>query len=313
MITLYHFDLPQSLQDLGGWANPLSASWFEDYANVVFKRYADKVKYWITVNQPNSICIEGYGDSIMAPAIRSQGVGDYLSVNWIDPLTIKSEADKKAAETARAFTYPPIIITEHGWSTAPGLEDAERAEAIRSYLAALLLAMEDGSDVKGYTAWSLMDNVEWTAGTSERFGLYQVDFSDENRTRTARLSALVYKRYPPIIITEHGWSTAPGLEDAERAEAIRSYLAALLLAMEDGSDVKGYTAWSLMDNVEWTAGTSERFGLYQVDFSDENRTRTARLSALVYKRVIETRVVDEEWSPNDLNIRITSKRPAKTE
>ena len=60
MITLYHFDLPQNFQDLGGWKNPLSVGWFLKYAKVVFERYAHKVPYWITINQPNSICAEGF-------------------------------------------------------------------------------------------------------------------------------------------------------------------------------------------------------------------------------------------------------------
>lgn len=51
MVTLYHFDLPQYLQDLGGWLNPLSHQWFEDYSAEVFKRFAHKVPFWITINQ----------------------------------------------------------------------------------------------------------------------------------------------------------------------------------------------------------------------------------------------------------------------
>lgn len=88
---------------------------------------------------------------------------------------------------------------------------------------------------------------------------------------------------------------------------MRAYLGALLLAMEDGTQVKGYTVWSLMDNVEWTAGTSERFGLYEVNFESETKERTARLSALVYKHIIESRTVEDGWSTNNLKIEITKK------
>lgn len=77
MITLYHFDLPQNLQDLGGWVNPLSIDWFVDYARVVFNKYAHKVPYWITINQPNAICVFGYGDTILAPGINAKGVSEY--------------------------------------------------------------------------------------------------------------------------------------------------------------------------------------------------------------------------------------------
>ena len=80
MVTLYHFDLPQQLQDLGGWTNPLSITWFEDYASLVFSRYADKVKFWITINQPNTICIEGYGSEYMAPGLNLKDGGVYECV-----------------------------------------------------------------------------------------------------------------------------------------------------------------------------------------------------------------------------------------
>lgn len=63
------------------------------------------------------------------------------------------------------YDYPPVFITEHGWSTKKVLKDSSRVKNMREYFHALLLAIEDGTDVKGYTAWSLMDNIEWTAGT----------------------------------------------------------------------------------------------------------------------------------------------------
>ncbi|XP_013165273.1 PREDICTED: myrosinase 1-like, partial [Papilio xuthus] len=134
MITLYHYDLPQKLQDLGGWVNPLSIDWFEDYARVVFNKYAHKVPYWITINQPNAICIYGYGDTMLAPGINIKGVTEYqcaknillahakvfrlyerefkkkykgsvgisMSINWADPLNNKTE-NVEAVEKYREF------------------------------------------------------------------------------------------------------------------------------------------------------------------------------------------------------------------
>lgn len=63
------------------------------------------------------------------------------------------------------YDYPQMFVTEHGWSTRPGLKDDTRVENLRLYLKAILFAIEDGTDLKGYTTWSLMDNVEWVAGT----------------------------------------------------------------------------------------------------------------------------------------------------
>ncbi|XP_063833911.1 myrosinase 1-like [Ostrinia nubilalis] len=77
VVTLYHFDLPQKFQDLGGWANPLVANWFAAYARVAFSLYADRVKTWITVNEPIAVCDSSY-NGYMAPDIKDEDVGMYL-------------------------------------------------------------------------------------------------------------------------------------------------------------------------------------------------------------------------------------------
>ncbi|XP_008544589.1 myrosinase 1-like [Microplitis demolitor] len=76
-VTIYHWDLPQKLQDLGGWTNPLIIDWFVDYAQVLFTAFGDRVKYWITINEPSVMCYFGYNGDF-APGINQSGVGDYL-------------------------------------------------------------------------------------------------------------------------------------------------------------------------------------------------------------------------------------------
>ncbi|XP_077295467.1 myrosinase 1-like [Arctopsyche grandis] len=78
LVTLYHWDLPQTLQDLGGWTNPLIVKYFEDYARVVFENYGDQVKNWITINEIPQICVDGYAKGINAPQVSANGIGDYL-------------------------------------------------------------------------------------------------------------------------------------------------------------------------------------------------------------------------------------------
>ncbi|XP_075986830.1 myrosinase 1-like [Anticarsia gemmatalis] len=366
MVTLYHFDLPQYLQDLGGWTNPLSSQWFEDYARVVFDRYADKVKLWITVNQPNTICIDGYGSNAMAPGLNLKSkeayecvknvllghakayrlyekvykkkhdgnVGISLALNWFDPFdnsTINAEAVERAREFEIGMYMRPIFSKTGDFPTLVKTTVAKKSQE-QGFTTSKLptLTPEEITLIKGsadflgmnhYTTFLVKASNKQHMTPSYAADLH-ADYSQGAQWKPAKSPWLksapygLYKvciylnkeyDYPTMIITEHGWSTAAGLGDQSRADNIRQYLSALLLAMEDGTEMRGYTAWSLMDNIEWTAGTSERFGLYQVDFDSPTKERTARLSALVYKNIIETREVDPQWEPSSLNIKITSK------
>jgi beta-glucosidase/6-phospho-beta-glucosidase/beta-galactosidase len=76
MVTIYHWDLPQYIQDLGGFTNPMFVEYFKVYADTLFEHFGDRVKTWITFNEPSVYCGEGYGYTTKAPGIRSPGVGD---------------------------------------------------------------------------------------------------------------------------------------------------------------------------------------------------------------------------------------------
>jgi beta-glucosidase/6-phospho-beta-glucosidase/beta-galactosidase len=101
-------------------------------------------------------------------------------------------------------------------------------------------------------------------------------------------------RNPDIIITESGYADGSEVfEDDGRINYYRVYLNATLQAiLEDGVNVKGYMAWSLMDNYEWIFGYTLRFGLYHVNFTDPNRTRTPKKSVEYFKNVIKTRTIN---------------------
>ncbi|XP_038219580.1 cytosolic beta-glucosidase-like [Zerene cesonia] len=103
---------------------------------------------------------------------------------------------------------------------------------------------------------------------------------------------------PTIYITENGFATGMGLNDEGRVHYYREYLTGVLDAIDDGVNIKGYCAWSLMDNFEWDWGYSVRFGLYEIDQDDPEKTRKPRKSALVFKEIVGTRTIDLDYNPD---------------
>lgn len=81
MVTMYHFDLPSNLQTFGGWTNSIMVKYFKDYANLLYDRFGNRVKYWFTFNEPMEFCINGYGGDGHAPDIDQHGIGEYLCVH----------------------------------------------------------------------------------------------------------------------------------------------------------------------------------------------------------------------------------------
>ncbi|CAH2104423.1 unnamed protein product [Euphydryas editha] len=355
MVTLYHWDLPQKLQDLGGWTNSLIVDWFTDYSRVAFELFGDRVKYWFTINEPDSICDLGYGVAKLAPLSNYSGYSDYLcsknillahakvyhlyddeyrskqggtigiviSAPWQEP---ESEEHAEAAEEARQFKwgiYANPIFSKKG----------DFPEVIKQRVAVK-------SMIQGFPRSRLPEftskEVEFIKGTSDFFGLNhyssaliyrnesvygyynQPSLNDDTNVISYedsswegyyikiapwgfyKLLTKIREDYdnPPIFITENGYATLGGLEDHDRIKYFTQYLDAILDAIEEGSDIRVYTAWSLMDNFEWLYGYTLRFGLYEVDYESPERTRTPRKSAYFYKQIVRTHTLDHLYEPD---------------
>ncbi|XP_026725123.1 myrosinase 1-like [Trichoplusia ni] len=357
MITIYHWDLPQRLQELGGFMNPLIADWFEDYARIVFKTFGDRVKFFATFNEPSEIC-SGYGSLGKAPMLNETGFGDYLcarnlllahakayhlyndefrptqggvigfilAVSSTEPLT-DSEEDKFAVELYSQATwgiYTDPIYSKEGGFPKELVERVAAKSAAQGYSRsrlpdfseeekAFILGTSDFFGVNHYSG----SYVSQTLYTSQHaipsalddieMGTYAPDEWLQSASSWFQLMPnsvhiflkLINARYPGvrIYITENGWSSREGIVDEDRVNYYRSALEGVLDALDEGINVHGYLAWSLMDNFEWMAGYSERFGLYEVDFNDPNRTRTPRKSAFIYKNIMKTRMVDHDYEP----------------
>jgi len=346
MVTLYHWDLPQALQDKGGWENEELIADFTYYAKVCFERFGDRVKWWLTFNEPWVVSYLGYGIGIHAPGISVPGRAEYrathtiikshaeawhlyndeyrstqdglisitLDSDWKEPAT-ENEDDIKAAERAMQFKL--------GWFAHPIYVNGDYPEVMKEMVAEKSAAQNlTDSRLPEFSE----DDKERIVGTHDYFGLnhYTTQLitncpsdggpsydDDKEACESAdpdwptacsswlkvvpwgmrKLLNFVKENYgdPEIIITENGMSDcSPIIQDNDRIAFYRNYINEALKAYDlDNVDLIGYTAWSLMDNFEWTSGYDEKFGLHYVNFSDPERPRVPKASATEYATIIE--------------------------
>lgn len=356
MVTLYHWDLPQALQDIGGWPNERVADFFADYAEYAFEHFGDRVKTWITFNEPHATCVGGYGEGWMAPALSSARRADYmcthtllkaharayrlyqdrfkakqrgvvgisLNSNHFEPKDPKNPADVDAAETIYQFVLGwfahPIFGSEGDYpallkdrvaatSRAEGLKRSrlpsftdEEVRLIRgsadffglnSYTSRLATpfdstSLDDEGRSKDHMVSTHMDP-SWNKTSAPWFRVVPWGFR--------KLLLWVRDHYdnPPVYVTENGFADEGEVHDVGRVRYYQSYLSELLGAIhEDHCNIKGYVAWSLLDNFEWSAGYTQKFGLIKVDFDDPERPRTPKLSSRYWSLVTALRRLPTE-------------------
>ncbi|MDE2372094.1 MAG: beta-glucosidase [Burkholderiales bacterium] len=311
--TLYHWDLPQALQDRGGWENRATIEAFVDYAEAMARCLGDRVKHWITHNEPWCTAFLGHHEGIHAPGIRdyrralqvchhllvSHGaalpalrgwapdaqVGITLSLHPIEAAS-PSAADAAAVHRHdgtrnRWFLDPlygrgyPADIVERLGADAPVVlaGDFETIAAPTDFLGVNYYFPEVVADAPGAgpIATRVVDRpgVERTAFGWEIAPQGLVTLLD--RIRADWHPAAIY-------ITENGSTfddvVAPDgrVDDPKRLDYLARHLAAAREALAHGVPLKGYFAWSLLDNFEWAEGYVRRFGLIHVDYATQRRT-----------------------------------------
>ncbi|MBX6383136.1 MAG: beta-glucosidase [Microbispora sp.] len=301
--TLFHWDLPQALEDEGGWLSRDTSYRFADYAAVVAERLADRVRVWITLNEPFVHMVEGYGLGIHAPgrtlmfdalpvahhqllghglatrALRAAGAEQVLITNNCTPVRPASDSpeDLAAAETYdilhnRLFN-DPVLTGAYPDLTAFGVELPVRPgdlEVIAQPLDGLGINYYNPTRIGASGGDGLPFRFEEITGVpTTAFGWPVVP--DGLRELLDGLKARYGDALPPVYITENGCSYE-GLDDQERI----AYLDGHIRAMRQADvDLRGYFVWSLLDNFEWAEGYHQRFGLVHVDFDTLERTPKA--------------------------------------
>jgi len=319
-VTLYHWDLPQALEDAGGWPNRDTALRFADYVQLAVRQLGDRVTDWMLFNEPTAFVDLGYREGTHAPGRRglfdflrathvvnlAQGegfralkavrpkarVGSAFNMSACEPAT-DSEADRLAAERAHAITnvwfletalrgrYPEALtfLPETAMRIKAG--DMEKVRAPLDFIGINLyyrtIAAAPGTFERTTHTEDWIFPVKMLGGESGP----KTDFGWEVWPKALYdiLMRITHDyRRPVIEITESGCSYNDGpdargeIHDERRISYHRQYLTAVGRAIAEGADVRGYHAWSLLDNFEWAAGLSQRFGLSYVDFKTQNRT-----------------------------------------
>lgn len=323
-VTLYHWDLPQALDDLGGWVNRDSAEWFADYAHALFCALGAEVKFWATLNEPWVAAHEGYLLGTHAPghaslvetplvshnllrahalavqAFRADGRGQIGLVVNLEPKHAASESVLDRAAMLRAHAYMNRQYLDPLFHGAYPEEMGEIFGAAWPRFAEedlkLLREPFDFLGVNYYTRSVTRHDPRASPpyASRQRQGdaeYTQMDWEVFAHGLTDTL-LWVKRRYGgiPLYVTENGaaFDDPPPQEgcvaDPRRAAYLRSHIAAVREAMKQGADVRGYFAWSLFDNFEWSYGYSKTFGLVHVDRTTQQRT--PKDSARLYREVI---------------------------
>ncbi len=324
-VTLYHWDLPQYLEDQGGWLNRDVVTAFVYYASVVSDYFGDQVASYATLNEPWCSAMLGYLHGIHAPGFQNRrqalqvghhlllahgkampvlrqnapnaSHGIVLNLSPYDAGSDKQDdvlAAKLADEENNQWflqplleaKYPQVIIDKYP-ECMPKMRAGDM-EAITApldfiginYYTRQRIFCDESNDVFGYRS-EIPEDSEVTAMGWEVYpeGLFNL-ISELN------------ERYqlPPLLITENGMAADDEydevqINDSVRVSYLREHLYVVKRLIEKGIDLRGYFAWSLMDNFEWAEGFDKRFGLYYVDY--ETQERIPKLSAYFYKDYIE--------------------------
>lgn len=318
-LTLYHWDLPSALADTGGWANRDTALRFGDYARTVIDRLGDRVDAVATINEPWCVAWLSHFMGLQAPGLRDIRAASramhHINVAHAEGLAaIRASDTMAAAGIVLNFAFPnPASDSDADQAAATrfdgihnrwfiealtrGRYPADIADALAPHMPDgwqadmdSIAAPIDWLGINYYTRTTLRatDGV-WPAFEDVPGPLPKTDmgweiYPDGLRAMLDRI-AREYTGDMPLLVTENGMAGDDRLENGVCEDPVRvayfdDHIAAVHAAIQQGVPVRGYYAWSLLDNYEWAFGYEKRFGIVHVDYATQARTPKASYRAL---------------------------------
>jgi beta-glucosidase len=329
MTTLYHWDLPQVLQDSGGWASRDTVSRFADYAQFVFGALGDRIKLWITHNEPWVAAYVGNYEGSHAPGLkdlatavtvahnlilshakaverfRTMGKGGKIGITLnLYPMYPASDSleDKEAAKLADEY--------HNSWFLGPTLSGAYPRDLFDTFQRKLgAPIMEDGDmDMIAGNRCDFLGVNFYFRKVVRHSEAHDILGFEETKPAESEYTDMDWEIYPeglnklladiknmygnpPVYITENGSAFKDeilpdgSIDDKKRARYLLRHIDAASECIAEGVNLKGYFAWSLLDNFEWAYGYSKRFGLVHVDYATQ--ARKLKSSALWYSDFIQ--------------------------
>ena len=319
-LTLNHWDLPQSLQDRGGWADRDTVHRFVDYAREVARRLGPRLRSMTTHNEPYVQAVLGHESGIFAPGIRNRGAAVQVAHHLLlsHGLTLRAlRADGLRCDLGIVLNLSPI--------QAASDSEADRARArfedgrlVRwymdplfhgSYPADVLEALgDDAPRVEPGDMQTIAATLDFLGVNYYSRNVFRADGVVDPGTLGSPLTDMGWEVYPQgltellcrlhrdyplpdLYVTENGAAfpdrlVDAGVADAARTRYIASHIAAAGNALAAGVPLKGFMVWSLLDNFEWASGYAKRFGIVHVDYATQQRTPKA--SAAWYRDLLLT-------------------------
>ncbi|UTA47172.1 GH1 family beta-glucosidase [Simiduia sp. 21SJ11W-1] len=317
-VTLYHWDLPQHLEDAGGWQNRETAYKFQAYADLVSRTFGDRVHSYATLNEPFCSAYLGYEVGIHAPGIACQKAGRQAAHHLLLAHGLAMQVLQKNSPNSLNGI---VLNMSPGYPKTQSLEDQEAAALAEDFLfhwyaeplfncryparALAHIPADAHPHIETGDMEIIGQPLDYLGLNYYTRGVYHADPATgfgETIPNGAQVTDMGWEvfpqgltdlltglnaRYalPPVYITENGAAMKDQLRQGEvndqsRLAYFQSHLRAVHNAVAAGVDVQGYFAWSLMDNFEWALGYEKRFGIVHVDYATQKRTIKASGHAL---------------------------------